>query len=938
MFVTPLNIEQVLDRFYNQNKYELMLLFVSSFDGKDRFILKEIVDNAKRIDRITEDRICFFYFIQDTVDSMNETLTRWVKKQSDWKPLYGEGVSVTMETVNDICRHFSILRSSLPAFILVGKNRREEPQIFSIHKYNDFESFLTPLNILHAYVDDRKSIISRYENEKRRRVVTQEQVDERNEQRHAWFVAIERQERKKAKELSLGLTDKANEREIEIQKFYDRLVDYPELKLQGEDESVVFPQQELDFIRKKCIEKLNVFLNSNDGESMIDKLASSRDYLNAILKIWESARTRSVRISRIIENIRYQICEHGFDIFISCKSQDYALAHELYDYLAYNGFKPFLADTSIKEVGIDQYTALIGEVINACRNMIVFVTNPDYIETPYVAAEWHTFVNDINTGHKSNAKLVTIIAPNIDVRCLPALLRDKQSFTTDNYKDSLLKFLKGQDNCRIQQLRDKTQNAYCNYLGKWNQLYSTYKYRKLELWYCDFIYHLERDKERITYMLKEFEKSYNYRDFEFLQMETNSILQQWGDEYCKIVNAIKKVQEDEESKWHETVQIDSEEAIKLFLEQFPDSIYAQDARNRLKYYLSSALQEDAIVFDNDSCSKIDVVSDINNDGEIEEVSDFDSLSNEIQDVLSDEGVYVCNGTNTFEPNVHQTKSEGESIFGMWKRLFKRRELLYDVFSSIFAPAEVRPKSHVQIQVYLHLYEETEKVKALAQESQREAERRDYIPLQCKLKKGDKVDVYLNIYGEMLLMSDKKSVVWQGSFTKCSFDYFVSEYIDVDELSCMARLTVNEVPVGEMRFITKIVDRPRQLNPEIIVHKYNKVFISYAHKDEVKVRSFHEGLKLAGIDHFFDRKYLKAGDIFPKVIEDYINSADLFVLFWSENAAKSDYVEKERKQALLRAFPQVKPQEIAKLSIYPMSIEPNAELPDDMKDYYHFGEM
>ena len=68
------------------------------------------------------------------------------------------------------------------------------------------------------------------------------------------------------------------------------------------------------------------------------------------------------------------------------------------------------------------------------------------------------------------------------------------------------------------------------------------------------------------------------------------------------------------------------------------------------------------------------------------------------------------------------------------------------------------------------------------------------------------------------------------------------------------------------------------------------------------------------------------------------SADLFILCWSENASKSEYVEKERMQALKRAFPQVKPQQAAKLSIYPMSIETRTELPTDMKDNYHFGEM
>lgn len=217
---------------------------------------------------------------------------------------------------------------------------------------------------------------------------------------------------------------------------------------------------------------------------------------------------------------------------------------------------------------------------------------------------------------------------------------------------------------------------------------------------------------------------------------------------------------------------------------------------------------------------------------------------------------------------------------------------YSVYSLIFAPAEVKCQSHMLVQVYLHLYEETKKVKSLAQESDKNAERRDFIPLQCKLKKGDKVDVLLNMYGETLLMSDKKRVVWQGSFTKCCFDYFVPKDVDEDELSCVALLSVNGVPVSEMRFITKIVDAPRQLNPEILAHKYSKVFISYSHQDESKVKFLHEGLELSSVPHFFDRKYLKAGDVFSQVIQDYINSADLFIFCWSENASKSEYVQKE----------------------------------------------
>ncbi len=222
-----------------------------------------------------------------------------------------------------------------------------------------------------------------------------------------------------------------------------------------------------------------------------------------------------------------------------------------------------------------------------------------------------------------------------------------------------------------------------------------------------------------------------------------------------------------------------------------------------------------------------------------------------------------------------------------------------VYSSIFAPAEIKRKSHLQIQVYLHLYEEVEKVKSFAKESDKNAERRDYIPLSLKLKKGDKVDVEFAVYGETCLMSECKSVIWQGSITKCSFDYYVPKDIQEEELSCKALLRVNGVPVGEMRFITNIVTNPMDLNTEIISRKYNKVFISYAHQDEIQVKYLAEGFRMMNTDYFFDRHYLKAGDIFPEKIKDYINQADLFILCWSENAARSEYVEKERSQAMER---------------------------------------
>ena len=267
-------------------------------------------------------------------------------------------------------------------------------------------------------------------------------------------------------------------------------------------------------------------------------------------------------------------------------------------------------------------------------------------------------------------------------------------------------------------------------------------------------------------------------------------------------------------------------------------------------------------------------------------------------------------------------------------VLKEQNKYNEVYSSIFAPAEVKRKSHLQVQVYLHLYEESEKVKSLAQESDKNAERRDYIPLSLKLKKGDKVDIEFNVYGETRLMSERKSIIWQGSFTKCSFDYFVPIDIDVDELSCEANLVVNGAMIGEMRFLTQIVEFPRNLNPEILSHRFNRIFISYAHQDAQQIKLLALAYKAQGVDYFYDRDSLAPGDVYEEKIFDYIDSSDLFVLCWSKNAAASDYVAKEKGRALLRAYPQLS-QRDATLKICPISIEPRADLPSDMKEVYNF---
>lgn len=398
---------------------------------------------------------------------------------------------------------------------------------------------------------------------------------------------------------------------------------------------------------------------------------------------------------------------------------------------------------------------------------------------------------------------------------------------------------------------------------------------------------------------------------------------------------------EENSFWAYVSQEDSIEAYQQYLDQYPTGKYANIAKICMESCQTASPIRPAkngdrrnLTLKNCGTTYIPECSPCEQDVRL-------ARNRAIIETLRENTLYLLGEYET-TPTRH-TRSFLGGIGTLLKNIFHRSKTNKSdnttpskVYSSTFAPAEVKRGAHLLAQVYLHLYDETEQVKAHAQMADKNAEQRGYIPLSLNLKKGDNVDIEFHVDGETRLMSERKSITWRGSFTKCTFKYHVPKDIDIEELSCEANLFVNGALIGEMTFLTQIVESPRKLNTEILSHRFKKIFISYAHEDYSKVKFMAQAYKAQGVDYFLDRDYLKAGDIYPRKISDYINSADLFILCWSQNAAESDYVGLERSQAL----------SIAKntdpingtLTIHPISITPRADLPDDMKDHYNFDKI
>jgi len=129
-----------------------------------------------------------------------------------------------------------------------------------------------------------------------------------------------------------------------------------------------------------------------------------------------------------------------YDVFISSKSVDYPIAEKVYNFLVRNGCSVFLACHELDKLGEAEYSEEIDKVLDATTHMIVVSTDITYINSKWVKFEWSTFCNDLKSGWR-DGNIITILSPTISVRDLPASLRHKQSFTTNNYQNHILSYI-----------------------------------------------------------------------------------------------------------------------------------------------------------------------------------------------------------------------------------------------------------------------------------------------------------------------------------------------------------------------------------------------------------------------------------------------------------------------------------------------------------------
>ena len=85
--------------------------------------------------------------------------------------------------------------------------------------------------------------------------------------------------------------------------------------------------------------------------------------------------------------------------------------------------------------------------------------------------------------------------------------------------------------------------------------------------------------------------------------------------------------------------------------------------------------------------------------------------------------------------------------------------------------------------------------------------------------------------------------------------------------------------------------------DIPVSKNTNVFICYAQPDIWLVKNLERALDESEFSTYRDIEAIQAGNIWPNILDEAISTCETFLLIWSENAVRSQFVEYEWTTAL-----------------------------------------
>jgi hypothetical protein len=259
--------------------------------------------------------------------------------------------------------------------------------------------------------------------------------------------------------------------------------------------------------------------------------------------------------------------------------------------------------------------------------------------------------------------------------------------------------------------------------------------------------------------------------------------------------------------------------------------------------------------------------------------------------------------------------------------------------AVFAPARVRRGEAVLVQAFAFSEGREAEAEAMAREFDEEAVRRGFATLDMLLRRGQILRFHLSM-GGVALDDPVRELTWQGRTASVQFAVDIPADRPVGGLVGTLLISTEGVPVGRIGFKLTVVDSSpaRPAEPVSVgeaASRFRKAFVSYARVDRAEVLRRVQMLRrpLTDIEVFQDILDLEPGDSFESVLFRRIDECDIFMLFWSSNARKSEWVRREIEYARKRQGPNGEPPP----TILPVLIEGPPPPPPPELAYMNFND-
>ncbi len=138
-----------------------------------------------------------------------------------------------------------------------------------------------------------------------------------------------------------------------------------------------------------------------------------------------------------------------YDIYISHKSNDIAIAEEMYYFMKQNGKRVFYDKKSLPERSESQYRKSIMHALDKSSHFVVVLSDLSYMESYWVKLEMQIFQSEIDEGRKKNSNFIMVVTKNVhdqimesNKAVLPIDFRRCEIMLVEEYKAKLLMYIR----------------------------------------------------------------------------------------------------------------------------------------------------------------------------------------------------------------------------------------------------------------------------------------------------------------------------------------------------------------------------------------------------------------------------------------------------------------------------------------------------------------